>query len=219
MDFYYISSPVVYFSVISFHLDLCVWGPFSTGLGPMVPLYCEVCSLWLWLDQWLAKFSWLGEFVSVFWWVDLYLFSLECNEVSNKELWGVFEFGMTLVIPSFNVQGCVPVLLENQCGGISLELAASWAIEFGFSIGVETFGSALAYFCSPWSGVLWWSNILELSVLPQGFSPSLTLISRLLHPHSTETKGPRLMLKKPSTAKNTQSDSQSYIEKKEGGGR
>ena len=61
---------------------------------------------------------------------------------------------MALVSPSFNVQCCVPVLLENQCGGIPLELAASWAIEFGFSVGMETFGLALAYFCSPWSGVL-----------------------------------------------------------------
>ena len=183
----------------------------------MVPLYCEVSSLW-WLDQWLVKFTWLGEFVS-FWWVDLDLFSLECNEVSNKEFWDVFEFGMALVSPSFNVQCCVPVLLENQCGGIPLELAASWAIEFGFSVGMETFGLALAYFCSPWSGVLWWSNVLELSFLPQGFSRPLTLTWRLLHPHSTETKGPRLMLKQLSTAKNTQSGSQSYIEKKEGGGR
>jgi len=49
----------------------------------------------------------------VFWWVDLDLFSLERNEVSSSEFWGVCEFGMALDSLSFNVQGCVPALLEN----------------------------------------------------------------------------------------------------------
>ena len=31
------------------------------------------------------KGSWLGKLVSVFWWVELDLFSLECNEVSSSE--------------------------------------------------------------------------------------------------------------------------------------
>ena len=51
--------------------------------------------------------------VSVFWWVELDLFSLECNEVSNSEFWSFYGFGMALGNPSFNVQGCVPVLLDN----------------------------------------------------------------------------------------------------------
>ena len=38
------------------------------------------------LDRWLVKVSWLGKLVSVFWWVELDFFSLECNEVSSKEL-------------------------------------------------------------------------------------------------------------------------------------
>ena len=33
----------------------------------------------------LVKVSWLGKFASVFWWVELDLFSLECNEVSSSE--------------------------------------------------------------------------------------------------------------------------------------
>ena len=37
------------------------------------------------LNEWLVKVSWLGELVSVFWWVELDLFSLECNEVLNRE--------------------------------------------------------------------------------------------------------------------------------------
>ena len=49
-------------------------------------LYCVVSSLWVGLDGWLVKVSWLGKLVSVFWWVGLDFFSLECNEVSSNEL-------------------------------------------------------------------------------------------------------------------------------------
>ena len=48
-------------------------------------LYCRVSLLWVGLDRWLVKVSWLGKLVSVFWWVELDLFSLECNEVSSSE--------------------------------------------------------------------------------------------------------------------------------------
>ena len=65
------------------------------------------------LDQWPVKFSWLGKTVSVFWWVELDLFFLECNEVSNSVFWGVYEFGMALGSLSFNAQCCVLALLEN----------------------------------------------------------------------------------------------------------
>ena len=34
--------------------------------------------------------------MSVFWWVELYFFSLECNEMSSNELWDVYGFGVTL---------------------------------------------------------------------------------------------------------------------------
>ena len=65
------------------------------------------------LDQWPVKFSWLGKIVSIFWWAELDLFFLECNEVSNSQFWGVYGFGMALGSLSFNVLCCVPVLLEN----------------------------------------------------------------------------------------------------------
>ena len=65
------------------------------------------------LDEWLVQVCWLGELVSVFWWMELDLFSLECNEVSSSEFWGIYGFGMTLGSLSFNAQGCVPELLEN----------------------------------------------------------------------------------------------------------
>ena len=79
----------------------------------MVPLYCGASSLWVELDEWLVKVSWLGEFASVFWWVELDLFSLECNDVSCSEFWGVYGFGMALDSLCFNAQGYVPALLKN----------------------------------------------------------------------------------------------------------
>ena len=49
-------------------------------------LYCGVSSLWVGLYGWLVKVSWLRKLVSVFWWVVLDFFFLECSEVSSKEL-------------------------------------------------------------------------------------------------------------------------------------
>ena len=51
----------------------------------VVPPYCGGSSLWVGLDKWLVKVSWLGKLASVFWWVELDLFFLECNEVSSSE--------------------------------------------------------------------------------------------------------------------------------------
>ena len=59
------------------------------------------------------KVSWLGELASMFWWMELDLFSLECNEVSSSEFWGIYGFGMTLGSLYFNDQGSVLALLEN----------------------------------------------------------------------------------------------------------
>ena len=39
-------------------------------------LYCGISSLCVGLYRWLVKVSWLGKLVSVFWWVELYFFSL-----------------------------------------------------------------------------------------------------------------------------------------------
>ena len=41
------------------------------------------------------------------------LFSLQCNEVSSSEFWGVYGFGVTFGHLYINAQGYVPVLLEN----------------------------------------------------------------------------------------------------------
>ena len=76
------------------------------------------------------KWGWKWELAFVFWWVQLDLFSLECNEVSSSEFLGVYGFGVTLGSLYFNAQGCVPVLLENQhgmsCSGICWLLGGAW---------------------------------------------------------------------------------------------
>ena len=69
--------------------------------------------MWVGLDRWLVKVPWLGELVSMLWWLELDLFSLECNEVSSSESWGVCMLGMALGSLSFNFQVFVYDLLEN----------------------------------------------------------------------------------------------------------
>ena len=56
---------------------------------------------------------WSGEPVSVFWWVELDLFSVKYNQVSSSEFSSIYGFGMALGSLSFNAQGCVHILLEN----------------------------------------------------------------------------------------------------------
>ena len=55
-----------------------------------------------------------------------------------------------------------------------------------------------------------------MSLKPLAFGPSLTIASRLLHPYSIDDKTSRLMVKKFSTATDTQRGSQSYMEKRRG---
>ena len=49
---------------------------------------------------------------------------------------------------------------------------------------------------------------MDLSLLPLAFSLNLTVASRLLHPYSTDDKTSRLMVKKFSTVRDTQRDSE-----------
>ena len=41
------------------------------------------------------------------------LVSLEGSAVPSSKIWGVYGFGMALGSLSVNVQGCVPVLMED----------------------------------------------------------------------------------------------------------
>ena len=68
----------------------------------------------------------------------------------------------------------------------------------------------------PESGVLWCSQVLDLSLLPLVFCLILIVSSRLLHPYSTNDKTSRLMVKRFSTVRDTQRGSQTYMEKGRG---
>ena len=57
---------------------------------------------------------------------------------------------------------------------------------------------------------------MELSLLTLVFSLILTVVSRRLHPYSTDDKTSRLMVKRFSTVRNTQRGSQSYMGKRIG---
>ena len=91
------------------------------------------------LDEWFVKVSWLGKLASVFWWVELDLFSLECNEVSVVS----FEMGLWVWC---DWAACILKLRAMLlcCWRISmiclaLELVGYW-VELGFSVGMEAFG-------------------------------------------------------------------------------
>jgi len=66
------------------------------------------------------------------------------------------------------------------------------------------------------AGVFQCSKVLNLSLLPLVFSFILMVASILLHPHSTDDKTSRLMVKGLSTVRDTQRGSQSYMEKRRG---
>ena len=88
--------PAEYFSAFSSCLGCCVWGGLSVFWQFVVPLYCGGSLLWVGLNGRLVNVSWLGKLLSVFWWVELDFFSLECNEVSSNVLrcqWVWCDFG------------------------------------------------------------------------------------------------------------------------------
>ena len=68
--------------------------------------------------------------MSVFWWVELDLFSLKCNEESSSEFWGVYGFGMALGSLYFNAQGCVPAFSGDLAWYVLLWnlLALGWSL-------------------------------------------------------------------------------------------
>ena len=71
--------------------------------------------------------------------MELYFFSLGCNEVSSSVFCDVSGFGVTLGSLYIKAQGYVSVLLENlrgmSCSGTYWHL---WVL--GFSVDVEAFG-------------------------------------------------------------------------------
>ena len=86
MGIYPVPFPAGYSSISSSCLYCCVLRDLSVFRQFVVPVYYGGSLLWVELYRQLVKVSWLGKLVSVFWWVELDFFSLECNEVSSNEL-------------------------------------------------------------------------------------------------------------------------------------
>ena len=171
------------------------------GLFILIRFFClgwpfcmlEICgSSLLWrllpvggLDEWLVKVSWLGKLASAFLWVELFLFSLECSEVSSSDFQGVYGFGVIWGSMYFNAQGCVPTLLENQhgmsCSGPCWLLGGAW---FQCRYGGFWMSSCRLIFPGDKSFLVF--SILDLSFLPLAFSLIVTIALRFLYPYSTD---------------------------------
>ena len=82
------------------------------------------------------------------WWVELYFFSLECNEISSNELWDVYSFGVTLGCLYLGAQGCVPCCRRICLVCLALKLGP--CVVLGFSAGMEAFDELLSINV-PWS--------------------------------------------------------------------
>ena len=104
--------------------------------------------------RWLVKVSWLGKLVSEFsgrggGGGEPYFFSLECNEMSSNELWGVYGFGVTLGCLYLGAQGCVPYCWRICLVCLALKLVGPCVV-LGFSAGMEEFDELLSINV-PWS--------------------------------------------------------------------
>ena len=83
----------------------------------------------------------LGELSSVFWWVELNLFSLKCSEVSNTEFWSAYGLACLWTVCLLFIIYCLIVFLFGfriimVCP--ALELVDFW-LELGFSASGDFF--------------------------------------------------------------------------------
>ena len=85
VGFYHVPLTAECFSAFLSRLGCCVCGGLSVCWKFVVPLYCRGSFLWVGLDEWLVNVSWLDKPASMFWRVELDLFSLNCNDVSSSE--------------------------------------------------------------------------------------------------------------------------------------
>ena len=130
---------LILFKLLSLGCPFCI-------LAVCGVLYCGISSLCVGLYRCLVKVSWLGKLVSVFWWVELYFFSLECNEVSSNELWDVYGFGVTCILKLRVVFLCCWRICL-VC--LAVELVGPCVV-LGFSVGMEAFDELLSINV-PWS--------------------------------------------------------------------
>ena len=110
MGIYSVPLPAEYLFIL-----LCLGHPLPTLA------VCGSSLLWMYLTvggggQVACQSFLVKEAVSMFWWVELDFFCLECNEVSSSGFCDVSGFGVTLGSLYIEAQGYVLVLLENLHG-------------------------------------------------------------------------------------------------------
>ena len=88
------------------------------------------------MDYWFVTVSWLKELASVFWWVELDLFSLECSVVSSGEFGGLAWLWAACLL-MLRVVFLLCWIISRVC--LALELVGSW-VDLGFNVGNEAFG-------------------------------------------------------------------------------
>ena len=121
--------------------------------------------------------------------------------------------GVTLGSLYVDLQGCVPVLLENLHGMSCSE--TYWVLGGGwFQCRYGGFWTVSYYLMFP--VVRSFLLFSGLSLLPLDFSLILSAASRLLQLYSTDNKTSRLMVKRFSPVRDTQKGSQSYMKKRRG---
>ena len=111
------------------------------------------------------------------------------------------------------VKCCVPVLLEDWSEMSCTETCwfLSWA-QSQCRYGGFWVGSPLLMFPGVRSSLI--IQCLEVESPDSGFQSQSLTVATKLKPYNKEDKFPRFMMKQLSTARNTQRDSQSYIENK-----
>ena len=78
----------------------------------------------------------MGKLASVFWWVELDLFFLECNVVTFEVSMGLAWLWATCLLM---LRAVFLLCRRISIVYLALELVGSW-VELGFSVGMETFG-------------------------------------------------------------------------------
>ena len=94
--------------------------------------------------------------MSVLWWMELYFFSVKCNEMSSNELWDVYGFGVTLAACILKLRAMSLCCWRIVMVCLSLELVGPWVV-LGFSVGMEAFDELLpinVLWSQEFSGVL-----------------------------------------------------------------
>ena len=75
----------------------------------------------------------------MFWWVELDLFSLECNEVSSSEFWVSMSLAWLWIACILMLRAVFLGCWRISMVCVALELVSFW-VELGFNVVMEIFG-------------------------------------------------------------------------------